>query len=109
VYGCIGTVLSGWFLTDWLAALFAAAAKRDPSARFEIITRDAPEDVRHFIDPSVALGARLKIEARRPQEMPDALRGHDVSVMFYAGGEVSELGRSPTRLGEVLGCSESCC
>jgi hypothetical protein len=41
VYGCIGTVLSGWFLTDWLAALFAAAARRDPSARFEIITRDA--------------------------------------------------------------------
>ena len=24
--------------------------------------------------------------------------------MFYAGGETSELGRSPTRMGEVLGC-----
>jgi glycosyltransferase involved in cell wall biosynthesis len=24
--------------------------------------------------------------------------------MFYAGGEVSELGRSPTRLAEVLAC-----
>lgn len=24
--------------------------------------------------------------------------------MFYAGGEVSELGRSPTRMGEILGC-----
>jgi glycosyltransferase involved in cell wall biosynthesis len=35
--------------------------------------------------------------------MPQAIRGHDVSVMFYAGGELSELGRSPTRLAEVLG------
>jgi glycosyltransferase involved in cell wall biosynthesis len=24
--------------------------------------------------------------------------------MFYAGGETSELGRAPTRLGEILGC-----
>jgi glycosyltransferase involved in cell wall biosynthesis len=27
-----------------------------------------------------------------------------VSAMFYAGGEVSELGRSPTRMAEILGC-----
>jgi glycosyltransferase involved in cell wall biosynthesis len=24
--------------------------------------------------------------------------------MFYAGGEISELGRSPTRMAEILGC-----
>ncbi|MFZ1110077.1 MAG: glycosyltransferase [Rhodomicrobium sp.] len=104
VYGCIGTVLSGWFRTDWLAALFAAAARRDPSARFEVITRDDRQRVRLVIDPGGTLGSRLNIRARRPQEMPDAVRAHDVSVMFYAGGEISELGRSPTRLGEVLGC-----
>ncbi len=104
VYGCIGTVLSGWFRTDWLAALFSAAARRDSSAQFEIITRDDPFKVRLAADPEKTLGPRLKIAARRPQEMPEAVRGHDVSVMFYAGGETSELGRSPTRLGEVLGC-----
>lgn len=104
VYGCIGTVLSGWFRTDWLAALFAAAARRDPSALFEVITRDDPQAVRAAIDQGGILRTRLRIEARRPQDMPKAVRGHDVSVMFYAGGETSELGRSPTRLGEVLGC-----
>jgi glycosyltransferase involved in cell wall biosynthesis len=35
---------------------------------------------------------------------PNVASAHNVSVTFYAGGEVSELGRSPTRLGEVLGC-----
>jgi glycosyltransferase involved in cell wall biosynthesis len=35
--------------------------------------------------------------------MPDALRGHDVSVMFFTDG-LSKLGSSPTLLGEALGC-----
>ena len=103
VYGCIGTVLSGWFRTDWLAAQFSAAARRDFSAQFEIITRDDPRKVRLAIDPEKTLGPRLKIAARRPQEMPDAVRGHDVSVMFFTDG-LSKLGSSPTRMGEVLGC-----
>ena len=103
VYGCIGTLLSGWFRTDWLAALFAAAARRDPSAQFEVITRDDPHEVRLAIDPGGTLGPRLNIGARRPQEMPDAVRGHDVSVMFFTDG-LSKLGSCPTRLGEVLGC-----
>jgi glycosyltransferase involved in cell wall biosynthesis len=79
-------------------------AARDPDARFEIVTRDDAGDVRAALDPANALSGRLRIGPRPPEEMPDAVRGHDLSVMFYAGGEVSELGRSPTRLAEVLGC-----
>ena len=33
VYGCVGTVLSGWFLMDWLAALFNTVAQKDPEAQ----------------------------------------------------------------------------
>ena len=103
VYACIGTLLSGWFRTDWLAALFGAAARRDPLAQFEVITRDDPREVRLAIDPTGALGPRLRIDARLPQEMPDAVREHDVSVMFFTEG-LSKLGSSPTRMGEVLAC-----
>ena len=35
--------------------------------------------------------------------MPDAMRGHDLSVMFFTDG-LSKLGSSPTRLAEILGC-----
>lgn len=103
VYGCIGTILSGWFRVDWLAMLFAVAAARDPRARFEIITRDDAELVRRAVDPGGVLGKRLSIAGRRPKDMPDAVRGHGVSVMFFTDG-LSKLGSSPTRLGEVLGC-----
>jgi glycosyltransferase involved in cell wall biosynthesis len=104
VHGCIGTILSGWFRTDWLAAWLSAVAQNDTDARFEIVTRDDADRVRVALDPMNKFGDRLMIGPRPSEEMPAAVRGHDLTVMFYAGGEVSELGRSPTRMAEVLGC-----
>ena len=104
VHGCIGTILSGWFRTDWLAAWLSAVAQDDTNARFEIVTRDDADRVRVTLDPMNKFGDRLTIGPRPSEEMPTAVRSHDLTVMFYAGGEVSELGRSPTRMAEVLGC-----
>lgn len=104
MHGCIGTILSGWFRTDWLAAWISTVARYDANAKFDIVTRDDADDVRAAIDPTNALRERLIIGPRPPEKMPDALRGHNLSVMFYAGGKISELGRSPTRMAEVLGC-----
>ena len=103
VHSCIGTVLSGWFRTDWLAAWLAAAAAHDPQARFEIVTRDDPLSVRTAVDPTGRLKDRLTIGPRKSQDMPDAVRGHDLSVMFFTEG-LSKLGSSPTRMAEILGC-----
>lgn len=104
VYGCIGSVLSGWFRLNWLSAFFSAAAIRDAGTSFEIITRDNAVEVRRRVDPDQQLGNRLTICSRPSGDMHHAIQGHDVSAMFYAGGEVSELGRSPTRMAEVLAC-----
>lgn len=102
VHGCIGTVLSGWFRTDWLAAWFGGVAQFDPEATFDIVTRDDAELVRKSIDPNGLLDHRLKIASRQPDEMPDTISRHSVSVMFFTDG-LSKLGSAPTRLAEVLG------
>jgi glycosyltransferase involved in cell wall biosynthesis len=104
VIGCIGTVLSGWFLVDWLRAFFEAIARADSSACFELISRDGPEGILSALQPSPAWADRLRIQAASPAEMPAIVQRHTASVMFYAGGATSELGRSPTRMAEVLGC-----
>lgn len=104
VHGCIGTVLSGWFRTDWLASWMRVVSLRDPAAKFAVVTRDDASQVRAVLDPANELAGRLSIAPRPSEDMPDAVRGQDLSVMFYAGGEISELGRSPTRMAEVLGC-----
>ena len=104
VIGCIGTVLSGWFLIAWLRAFFDAVARVDSTARFELISRDAPEAILPALQPSPAWADRLFIQSANPAQMPAIVQRHTASVMFYAGGATSELGRSPTRMAEVLGC-----
>jgi len=104
VYGCVGTVLSGWFRVSWLREFFLVAASRDPRAAFEVVTRDDVDTVRKILDPEDHLKGRLNIGPRSVEDMPDTLQGHSLTVMFYAGGETSELGRSPTRMAEVLAC-----
>lgn len=103
VYGCIGTVLSGWFRTDWLSNWIQVVAARDPSARFEIVTRDDKSRVRAALDPENKLEERLDIGPSSSEEMPDAVRRQNLSTMFFTSG-LSKLGSAPTRLAEVLGC-----
>ena len=104
VFGCIGSILSGWFNILWFSKFLEVAHSLNKDTRFEIITRDNKSLVREAVDPNNRLLRNLKITERSPEGMPEAIRGHHISVMFYMGGEISELGRSPTRLAEVLGC-----
>lgn len=104
IHGCIGTITSGWFRTDWLSAWFKEALILNKNAKFEIVTQDNTKVVRDMIDPNNELNYRLTISSKSPEQMPDVLRKHNLSIMFYAGGEISELGRCPTRMAEALGC-----
>lgn len=104
VFSCLGTVLSGWFRLDWLRIFFQEVGSHEPTASFEIVTRDDPSEVRRQLGLAGDLNARLKIYSMPSHEVHEAVQRHTASVMFYAGGEVSELGRSPTRMAEILGC-----
>lgn len=103
LYGCIGTVLSGWFRLDWLAAFLHAAAERDPEARFEIITRDNEVTVRAGIGGDAAFQARLSVYPMPPERVHEAVQKQTALAMFFTKG-LSKLGSSPTRMAEILGC-----
>lgn len=104
VIGCLGTVLSGWFRLDWLATFLSVAASHNPEDEFELTTRDDPVRVRREIDPDGWLGERMSISPSAPEDVHQIIQGQTASVMFYAGGQISELGRSPTRMAEILAC-----
>ena len=103
VFGCLGTVLSGWFRLDWLASFLAVAAEHDPEAVFELTTRDDPAQVRAALDPEGRLSGRLRIEAASPEDMHRILQRQLASVMFFSD-DLGKLGSSPTRMAEILGC-----
>ena len=103
-YGCIGSITSGWFNTELFTRFISYVFHQDPNQRLEIVTRDNSTDVMRIIDPNNIFKDKLNIKSSEFEDMPMILNSHILSIMFYAGGEISELGRSPTRMAEVLGC-----
>jgi glycosyltransferase involved in cell wall biosynthesis len=89
---------------EWLRTFIEITAVFDAEARFEVVTRDNPNEVRRRLNLSDNLNSRLRIFPMAPRKVHQAVQRHTASVMFYAGGELSELGRSPTRMAEILGC-----
>ncbi|MCV2877670.1 glycosyltransferase [Sedimentimonas flavescens] len=102
VIGCLGTVLSGWFRMDWLVSFLTTVAENNPEIQFELTTRDDADQVRKALGRQLA--DQVAISSSPSDQVQDVLRRQTASVMFYAGGETSELGRSPTRMAEILGC-----
>ncbi len=101
--GCLGTVLSGWFKIDWLAAFVRVAAEREAETVFVLTTRDDPGRVRAAVDPDGTLGARLQIAPAPSDRVHEVLQRQTASVMFFEEG-LGKLGSSPTRMAEILGC-----
>lgn len=103
IHGCLGTVTSGWFKLDWLAAYFRAVAHREPTSKFHVISRDDPDRVRAALGGDESFQSRLSIYSLPPHEVHKAVQQQHVSAMFFSMG-LAKLGSSPTRMGEVLGC-----
>lgn len=103
IIGCLGTLLSGWFRLDWLAAFLSVAAARDKDIRFVLTTRCDPLQVRSALGGASALWDRITIAACPSDRVQEVLWGQMASVMFFTDG-LSKLGSSPVRLGEILGC-----
>lgn len=102
--GCLGSVLSGWFRIDWLRDFMLLAKQQDANTHFQVTTRDDVAKVRAKLDENCQLGDALEIAPSPASAVHLLLQQQMASVMLYAGGAVSELGRSPTRMAEVLGC-----
>ena len=102
--GCHGSILSGWFRPELLRRCFARIAELRPDARFEVVTREDPDDIRKALRGGDGFAQRLDIYKSAAGDIHEVLARQDLSVFFYASGAASELGRSPTRMGESLGC-----
>jgi len=102
VHGCVGTVLSGWYRIDWLTTWIRTVSTEDETALFEIVTKDDPRTVLNKLELPSHLLPRVSIFGKKSHEIPAVIRRHDLSLLFYAGGQLSEVARSPTRMAELL-------
>ena len=101
VYGCVGTILSGWFLTDWLSKWFLLVSEQDSQAHFEIVSRDSECAIHKALPFCRAAQTNVTIGSAKSEDMPSVFARHTVSVMFFSPG-IGKLGSAPTRLAEAL-------
>ena len=99
--GSVGSVLSGWFKLDWLAAFYQAVRRNDGDAAFKIVTPENPEQVRAGAQAVGAPSDGLEVFGVPSSQVPEVLVELDAVAMFFTSG-VAKLGSCPTRLGEVL-------
>jgi glycosyltransferase involved in cell wall biosynthesis len=101
IHGCVGTLLSGWFLTDWLSKWFLIVLEKNREAQFEIISRDDEVEICKSLPFCSEAKGSLKIRSALSSEMPKIFSRHSVAVMFFSAG-IGKLGSAPTRLAEAL-------
>lgn len=100
-FSCIGTVISDWFLLDWLIKFFECVNEFDSNAEFEIITKDDKKRIYLNLKNNKNISEKINIKKAAPEEIPELLKNHSASAMFFNPG-ISKLGSSPTRFGEIL-------
>jgi len=93
----IGTV-GGRYLLDRIGR-FAAVAERLKTVHLRILTRADEELVKAMLGSSGLSRDAWSVGSVPYSEMPDALANHDAGLFFLSQG-ISELGCSPTKIGE---------
>jgi len=101
--GTIGTVDSGWFYLDWLFLTFECELKRNPQAKFKIITRDSKETLMKIAHQYQLPESCLEIYSSRSQDIANNIQDIKAGLLYFTPG-IAKLGSAPTRMGEFLAC-----
>lgn len=100
-FSCVGTIISDWFLVDWLSMFFKCIDEYDDQATFEIISKDDENKIISRLNLNNSIKKKLSIKSATSDQMPSLIKDHCASAFFFKS-DISKLGSSPTRCGEIL-------
>ena len=102
----LGTILSGWFKLDLLAKFIKFIDNANINAEFDFITTENRALIKDALElEGIELKSlKLNIFSKRREELAKVLHNQDFGLMFYESKYLSEIARSPTKIGELLAC-----
>lgn len=103
---CVGSV-KGWFMIDWVLHVFTLVRKKHESAKLHIVTRDDPSFVFSKLENHDINEKDIEIFAVPFEKISLEINKANFGIFFYKP-YVSELARSPTKMGEFLACGVPC-
>jgi len=99
-FGYVGS-LSAEYLPDQIFAYFAAARRRFPNSRLQLITRSEPGPIRALAAQFGLPPESFDLIALEPHEVPAAVAHFDVALSFIRP-HFAKLASCPTKVGEYL-------
>ncbi len=93
--------LGGWYLTDEMADLMAAAKKRDSQTFALVLTQSPAEMIRQLLIKREFAETDFLVTKVSPEEIPRYLSAADVALSFIKPC-YSKLSSSPTKIAEYL-------
>jgi glycosyltransferase involved in cell wall biosynthesis len=95
--------VGGWYMTDEMAAFFAALKQKKADAFFLWVTH-GPQNIVSSAMQKHGIGKDdYEVRKGSPGDMPGYLSAADAGIAFYRPG-VSRLGTSPVKVSEYLAC-----
>jgi glycosyltransferase involved in cell wall biosynthesis len=104
--GISGTI-TGWVDLKNMLLFFKEMVKIKPNTRLHVLTKDDPEILYKEAEELGLDPERVSVSFVPYEEMPNAIKGFDVGLFFYKS-HLSELARSPTKMGEFLATGIPC-
>jgi len=95
--------VGGWYMTDEMAAMFAALRRQRPDAFFLWLTTGPAQIVESAMRKSGIEPVDYAVRNARPCDVSSFLSASDVGIAFYRPG-ISRLGTSPVKVSEYLSC-----
>lgn len=102
VLGCVGT-MSNWYMRDEMLTYLGELARRFPSARLLIVTREEHDTLRRDASQRGVPLDRLILAAASFADMPRYTALFDAGV-FFIRPALSKRGSAATKLAEFLAC-----
>ncbi|MEO6391831.1 MAG: glycosyltransferase family 4 protein [Pyrinomonadaceae bacterium] len=95
--------LGGWYLSDEMAGLFAAAHAQDPLTISLVLTQSDGDQFAELLRARGVPDDDFLILEAAPEDVPRFLSAADLALMFIKPG-YSKKASSPTKLAEYLAC-----
>jgi len=102
LFGYVGS-LSEEYLPEEIIAWFAAARRRFPDSRLELVTRSAPAPLRAALARHGVPEDCVRLHALAPAQVPAQIPHFDAALSFIRP-HFAKLASCPTKVGEYLAC-----
>ncbi|SMY38166.1 MULTISPECIES: glycosyltransferase [Photobacterium] len=101
IIGTMGTIISGWYYSDWLFQTLKLSEKVFKSSKVKLITKD-DQCFLYGLAKEYSI-SEIEIKSSKPEDIQSNINDMTFAILYFTSG-ISKIGSAPTRMAEFLAC-----